>query len=63
MNRLNSVSLALLLLSLAAIRGFAVDALPPGLLKDQPNSGRFVKTDAGYMVPYMQSIPGTDVDV
>jgi hypothetical protein len=34
---------------------------PPGLIKDQPNSGRFVKTDAGYMVPYQQTIPGSDV--
>lgn len=35
--------------------------LPPGLVKDQPASGHFVKTDQGYMVPYEQSIPGTDV--
>ena len=34
--------------------------LSPGLVKDQPASGRFVKTDQGYMVPYEQSIPGTD---
>ena len=33
----------------------------PGLVKDQPASGRFVKTDAGYMVPYQQAIPGTVV--
>ena len=39
----------------------AVDTLPPGLVKDQPTTGRFVKTDQGYMVAYEQSIPGTDV--
>jgi sulfatase modifying factor 1 len=33
----------------------------PGLVQDQPASGRFVKTDRGFMVPYMQTIPGTDV--
>ncbi len=49
------------LLSLVCWRAFAADAVPPGLVKDQPNSGRFVKTDAGYMVPYLQTIPGTDV--
>src|SRR5262245_24724554 len=32
-----------------------------GLVKEQPASGRFVKTDAGYMVPYQQGIPGTEV--
>jgi formylglycine-generating enzyme required for sulfatase activity len=37
------------------------EALPPGLVKDQPGSGRFVKTDQGFMVPYEQTIPGTDV--
>jgi len=28
----------------------AADPLPPGLVKDQPTTGRFVKTDQGYMV-------------
>jgi sulfatase modifying factor 1 len=39
----------------------AADVVPPGIVKDQPASGRYVKTDQGYMVPYQQSIPGTDV--
>jgi sulfatase modifying factor 1 len=39
----------------------AADPLPPGLVKDQPTAGRFVKTDQGYMVAYDQTIPGTDV--
>ena len=32
----------------------------PGLVKDQPASGRFVKTDRGYMIPYKAIIPGTE---
>ena len=33
-----------------------------GLVKQQPASGRFVKTDRrGYMIPYTATIPGTDV--
>jgi len=57
-----SASLALLVLSLvAATPTSAADALPPGLVKDQPTSGRFVKTERGFMVPYQQTIPGTDV--
>ena len=30
-----------------------------GLVKNQPASGRFVKTERGFMVPYTQVIPGT----
>jgi formylglycine-generating enzyme required for sulfatase activity len=54
---------ALLFLAIALSPGPASPAEPlaPGLVKDQPNSGRFVKTDAGYMVPYAQTIPGTDI--
>jgi formylglycine-generating enzyme len=56
------IPLALLVLSLLlANRAPAADAIPPGLVKEQPSSGRFVKTDQGYMVPYKQTIPGTDV--
>lgn len=36
------------------------DDLPPGLVKDQPAEGRWVKTDRGYMVPYHMTIPGTE---
>ena len=32
-----------------------------GLVKDQPASGRYVKTEKGYMVPYKGTIPGTKV--
>jgi formylglycine-generating enzyme required for sulfatase activity len=33
----------------------------PGLVKDQPASGRFVKTERGFMVPYAATIPGTEI--
>jgi formylglycine-generating enzyme required for sulfatase activity len=60
-----NVSKILFLLSLLPwtliLRPAAADEMPPGLVKDQPTSNRFVKTDAGYMVPYRQTIPGTDV--
>ena len=32
-----------------------------GLVKNQPASGRYVKTEKGYMVPYKGTIPGTRV--
>jgi formylglycine-generating enzyme required for sulfatase activity len=38
----------------------ALAADPPGLVQQQPASGRFVKTDRGYMVPYTTTIPGSD---
>jgi formylglycine-generating enzyme required for sulfatase activity len=33
----------------------------PGLVRQQPSTGRFVATDHGYMVPYTETIPGTEV--
>jgi len=33
-----------------------------GIVAEKPASGRFVKTDQGYMVPYKTMIPGTDVE-
>jgi formylglycine-generating enzyme len=53
--------LATLVLSLFVGSAGAADVLPPGLVKEQPASGRFVKTEQGYMVPYQQTIPGTNV--
>jgi formylglycine-generating enzyme required for sulfatase activity len=56
------ISLAIVLqLTAAAAPAIAADSLPAGLAKEQPATGRFVKTEAGYMVPYRQAIPGTDV--
>ena len=36
-------------------------AQSPGLVAEQPASEPFVKTDRGYMVPYTETIPGTNV--
>ena len=33
----------------------------PGIESEEPQSGRYVATEAGYMVPYRQEIPGTGV--
>ena len=33
----------------------------PGLVAEQPADGRAVQTDAGWMVPYTVSLPGTEV--
>jgi formylglycine-generating enzyme len=53
--------LALVVLSLlGGLRAAAAEVAVPGLVKEQPTSGRFVKTDQGYMVPYEQTIPGTE---
>ena len=50
------------LCALACIAPLAARAAdPPGLAPTQPASGRFVKTDRGFMVPYRTTIPGTDV--
>ena len=49
--------------ALSAVILFALPALAadaPGLVQQQPASGRFVKTDRGYMVPYQTTIPGTE---
>ncbi|QGJ69994.1 Formylglycine-generating sulfatase enzyme [Planctomycetales bacterium 10988] len=35
--------------------------LPEGIVAEEPTTGRFVKVDEGYMVPYETTIPGTDV--
>ncbi len=38
----------------------ATAAETPGIVKDKPTAGRFVKIDRGYMVPYKVQITGTD---
>lgn len=40
---------------------FASEELPQGLVEDKPESGPFVETDRGFMVPYTLTIPGTKV--
>src|SRR5262245_1045042 len=61
MNTCSWQVLAFVVLSLLVASLTAADALPPGLVKDQPASGRYVKTEKGFMVSYRQTIPGTDV--
>ena len=39
----------------------AADTAEPGLVKEPPKDGRFVKTDRGYMVPYTATIPGSTI--
>jgi sulfatase modifying factor 1 len=53
---------AILCLAFLAAPLTADDAgtIRPGLVKEQPASGRFVKTDLGFMVPYTMTIPGTE---
>jgi formylglycine-generating enzyme required for sulfatase activity len=59
MARSSASLLILALLATGATGARAADAVP-GLVKDQPASGRFVMTDTGFMVPYRQAIPGTE---
>jgi formylglycine-generating enzyme len=40
---------------------FAAPAMIPGISTERPASGRFVETERGFMVPYTETIPGTDV--
>lgn len=56
-------SRTLLLLIVASLLLSTLDAraATPGLVKEKPADGRFVETDQGFMVPYKQTIPGTDV--
>ena len=55
---LAAISLAALFLSVGITRA---DEIVLGMAKEQPASGRFVKTDRGFMVPYTATIPGTKV--
>jgi len=48
------------LLSLAALACQAVAAEVPGLVKEKPAAGPFVETPKGFMVPYKQTLPGSD---
>ena len=48
-----------LILCFAGDRSFAV--ADPGIAKEKPAEGRSIETDQGYMVPYRETIPSTDV--
>lgn len=36
--------------------------LPLGVVRTEPESGRFVKIEGGFMVPYTTTIPGTEIE-
>lgn len=54
--------LALFLVANAATVSSAKDSLPKGVVKEKPSSGLSVETDEGFMVPYAERIPGTDIE-
>ena len=35
---------------------------PTGIALEKPQSGRYIETEIGYMVPYTATIPGTDIE-
>ncbi|MFM9117625.1 MAG: formylglycine-generating enzyme family protein [Planctomycetota bacterium] len=49
------------LLAMATVVTAADSPAIPGVVKERPTSGRFVETANGFLVPYEQKIPGTDV--
>ena len=56
-----SCRLPFLAVIVAAVFAFSASAEEtPGLVQNQPASGRFVKTERGFMVPYTATIPGTE---
>ena len=70
MRRLLLVTLALLATATAAVTTFAEEPASHsrgpvshsrGLVKQKPTSGRFIETKRGFMVPYIETIAGTDV--
>lgn len=48
-------------LLLCCTAGVFADELPLGLVTEKPAEGPFVKTERGFMVPYTETIPGTEV--
>ena len=52
---------AILLLCSIIPCGIVTAGDTPGTVSQKPTSGRFVKTDRGFLVPYEVKIPGTDV--
>ena len=60
MSRRFAILPLLLGMALVAVGSRANSQDVPGLVTKQPASGRFVKTDRGFMVPYQATIPGTE---
>lgn len=57
-----SLAASLLVLLTLAFSAQADDATNvPGLVKEKPAEGPFVETPQGFMVPYTETIPGTEV--
>jgi formylglycine-generating enzyme required for sulfatase activity len=54
------VALAVVCQSIAAKERLAA-AHTPGIVAAQPTKGPFVRVDGGFMVPYTEKIPGTDI--
>lgn len=52
---------AFLLVSLSMHPTLANDGQNPGLVANKPQVGRAVETKQGFMVPYKQNIPGTEI--
>ena len=51
----------ILTFTLTTLELHAADGLPVGIVKQKPESGRFVETPAGFMVEHKVTIPGTEV--
>ncbi|MAR09724.1 MAG: transcriptional regulator [Blastopirellula sp.] len=54
-------SVTLVVLAWTAAWATADDALPMGLVKEKPATGKYVKTDKGYMVPYQLTLPNSEI--
>jgi len=61
MIRFMARSLVLLTCLFTTLELHAADGLPAGIVKQKPESGRFVETPAGFMVEHKVTIPGTEV--
>jgi formylglycine-generating enzyme required for sulfatase activity len=56
-----AVVIVLALSGLPDAIALAKDAAPRGIAAEPPAKGPAIKVDGGYMVPYTQTIPGTDI--
>lgn len=53
---------AVIIVSLICVAPTVANDAVVGIVAEQPAEGHFVKTDKGYMIPYVAKIPGTDVE-
>ena len=61
MTTMKTTFLCLLATCLFVPATIAQETLPTGIVKEKPTEGIFVETEQGYMVPYTETIPGTDI--